>query len=302
MRIPTPFASRRTAPVTTPRPVAFALAVAACLGAPGALAQDEPSWRANYGVSLIGLPIGTASVTAAIDRARYRIEVQARLTGLAGMVTGGKGAGSASGSFAQGRPLSAGYAASGSNGRESRTVQMAMANQAATAVEINPPIIKKPDAVPVLDSHRRGVTDPVSALFMPVPAGQGVTSPSACNRVIPVFDGNARYDIALSFAGTREVEGKGYSGPVAVCNARYVPISGHRNGRATRFMAENRDIQTWLAPIPGTQLVAPYRISVRSEIGMVVIEATRFDSAADQTASTAPAASPPAAQRKPARP
>ncbi len=66
MRIPTAiaFASRRIAPVTTPRPVAFALAVAACLGAPGALAQEEPSWRANYGVSLIGLPIGTASVTA----------------------------------------------------------------------------------------------------------------------------------------------------------------------------------------------------------------------------------------------
>jgi hypothetical protein len=60
-------------------------------------------------------------------------------------------------------------------------------------------------------------------------------------------------------------------------------------------MAENRDIEAWLAPIPGTQLVAPWRIAVRSEIGMVVIEATRFDgavsaeSAPETTASTRPA-------------
>jgi hypothetical protein len=54
-------------------------------------------------------------------------------------------------------------------------------------------------------------------------------------------------------------------------------------------MAENRDMQAWLAPIAGTGLAAPIRISVRSEIGMVQIEATRFQapaSAADATGST----------------
>jgi hypothetical protein len=279
------------------RASAFLAPLAALLLAAPAVAQEPGAWRATYGVSLLGLPIGTANLNAAIDRARYRIEVQARLTGLAGMVTGGKGAGQASGSLTQGRPLSAGYSAAGSNGRESRTVQMAMANAAATAVEITPPIIKKPDAIPVLDAHRRGVTDPVTALFMPIPAGQNPISPAACNRTIPIFDGNARYDIALSYAGTREVQGNGYSGPVAVCNARFVPISGHRNNRASQFMAANRDIQAWLAPIAGTQLVAPWRISVRSEIGTVVIEATRFDG------TTALAASPEAtASTRPARP
>jgi hypothetical protein len=279
------------------RPFAAAFPLAALLLALPAHAQvvEPGDWRAVYGVTLLGLPIGTANLTAALDRARYKIEVQARLTGLAGMVTGGKGAGQASGSFAQGRPLSAGYSAAGSNGRESRTVQMAMANSAATAIEITPPIIKKPDAIPVLDGHKRGVTDPVSALFMPVPGGQGAASPAACNRTIPVFDGNARYDIALSYAGVREVQGSGYAGPVAVCNARFVPISGHRNNKASQFMAANRDMQVWLAPIPGTQLVAPYRISVRSEIGMVVIEASRFDGASrvaaspEATSSTRPA-------------
>jgi hypothetical protein len=263
-----------------------------------AAAQDGPSpqsasqpWRATYAVSLIGLPIGTANVTAALDLQRYKVEVQARLTGLAGMVTGGRGAGSASGALAAGRVQSAGYAASGTNGRESRTVRMALSAGQATAIEIVPPIVKKPDAVPVEDGHRRGITDPVSALLMSVPAGKDPASPAACDRTIAIFDGNARYDIALSFSSVKQVQSKSYTGPVAVCSARYVPISGHRNNRATRFMAENREIEAWLAPVGG-QLVAPYRISVRSEIGTVVIEATRFEAAnlPTTTASTRRAA------------
>lgn len=255
-------------------------AVAASLIATGPVhAQSAPSgtWQASYGVSLIGLPIGIANVTAALEQQRYKIDLQARLTGLAGMVSGGRGAGQASGGLSDGRPVSSGYSASGSNGRESRTVRMAVSGGTATAIDITPPIVKKPDAIPVAESHKRGITDPVSALLMPVPAGQNPVSAAACNRSIQIFDGNARYDIALSYAGTRNVEGRGYSGPVAVCNARYVPISGHRDGKATQYMAQNRDIQAWLAPVSGTSLVAPYRISVRSEIGMVVIEATRFE-------------------------
>lgn len=271
-----------------PRPSLFAGAATLALfslvpmqaGAQTAARASAPAsgaWEATYGVSLIGLPIGQASVSAAINPGRYRVEVQARLTGLAGMVTGGRGAGQASGQLtAQGRPNSAGYSASGSNGKESRTVRMSVAAGAATAVSITPPVDKKPDHVPVGDEHRRGITDPVSALLMAVPAGEDPTSAAACNRRIPIFDGNARYDIELSFAGSRQVQSRGYTGPVAVCNARFIPIAGHRPNRSTRFMAENRDMQAWLAPITGTNLVAPYRIAVRSEIGMVVIEATRF--------------------------
>ena len=276
MRPPRPSFRHRAAAI-------FAIILSVLASAPGSAqmggppASAPPQFMAQYGVTLIGLPIGTASVNAALDAQRYKIDVQARLTGLAGMLTGGKGAGMASGALAQGRPVSAGYSASGSNGRESRTVRMAMSAGTATAIEIVPPVEKKPDAIPVTEAHKRGVTDPVTALLMPVPAGADPVSAAACDRQIQIFDGNARYDIALSFAGAREVKERGYQGPVAVCNARYIPISGHRNGRASRYMAENRDIQAWLAPVPGTSLVAPYRIAVRSEIGMVVIEATRFE-------------------------
>jgi hypothetical protein len=270
-------------------------ALAAGLISVFALSGPAGALEATYGVSIIGLPIGTARVKAEFDAGRYKLDVQARLTGLAGMITGGRGAGSSSGTLGPGRIVTTGYAASGGNAKESRTIRMAIQGGTAAGIEIVPPIVKKPDAIPVADSHKRGITDPVSALLMPVPAGADPLSPAACNRTLAIFDGNARYDIALSHTGTRTVESEGYTGPVAVCAARYVPVSGHRDGKATRFMAENRDIETWLAPLPGRNLVVPYRISVRSEIGMVVIEARSFDTgAAALTGSTARA--------RPARP
>jgi hypothetical protein len=103
------------------------------------------------------------------------------------------------------------------------------------------------------------------------------TDPANCDRTIPVFDGWTRFDIALSFAETKAVDQAGYKGPVLVCNVRYVPIAGHRSDRpATRFMAENRDISVWLAPVAGTRVLVPLRISVKTTLGTNVIEATKW--------------------------
>ena len=70
---------------------------------------------------------------------------------------------------------------------------------------------------------------------------------------------------------------KGYEGPVLVCAARYVPISGHRKDRpATKFMADNKDLEVWLAPIEHDHVLMPYRVSARTMIGTTVIEASEF--------------------------
>ena len=41
-------------------------------------------------------------------------------------------------------------------------------------------------------------------------------------------------------------------------------------------MADNKQMETWLAPVGKSRIVVSYRISVMSMIGMVVIEATDF--------------------------
>jgi len=92
-----------------------------------------------------------------------------------------------------------------------------------------------------------------------------------------VFDGAARFDIVLSYAGSQSVQTPVYSGPVLVCNARYLPIAGHQaEAPETRFMQHNRDMSVWLAPVPGTRVLTPLRISVSTMFGATVVEASRW--------------------------
>ena len=125
------------------------------------------------------------------------------------------------------------------------------------------------------------MVDPVGAFVLAVPGSGPLVGPAACNRNIPVFDGYTRFDVRLSYVGQRRVATEGYEGPVAVCTVRYVPIAGHRPDRpATKFMAENKNMEVWLAPMESARVVLPYRISVRTMIGTTVIEASEFNVAA----------------------
>jgi hypothetical protein len=45
-------------------------------------------------------------------------------------------------------------------------------------------------------------------------------------------------------------------------------------------MADNKDLEVWLAPIDGARVLMPYRVSVRTMIGTTVIEASEFSVAA----------------------
>lgn len=235
------------------------------------------SLTAQYDISLIGLKIGVATVKGDFDAERYKLEIWAKLTGLAGMVTGGKGAAAATGTFGGNRPLPASFAVSTASAETKITVRMALAAGTVQALDLSPPLEDRPDRIPVTDGHKRGVVDPVSALLMPV-AGSGTPAdPGACNRTIPVFDGAARFDVTLSYERTEVVRGKAYDGPAVVCSARYKPIAGHRaNRRTTQYMEDNRDMEAWLVPVDGGRFFVPYRISVKTMIGTTVIEASRL--------------------------
>ena len=131
--------------------------------------------------------------------------------------------------------------------------------------------------VPLRDTHRLGVIDPLSALVMPSRSADPMDRAN-CERRLPVFDGTARFDVVLTYSGVRQLKGEaGYTGNALVCTARYVPVAGHRPGRrAIKFMTENRDIDTSLVPVNGGKALIPYRISVKTMIGTSVIQANRF--------------------------
>jgi hypothetical protein len=235
------------------------------------------SLKAHYLLSLIGFSIGSAVANGAIEPQKYHVDIAMRTTGLANLVNSTRGAANASGSLTGEGPAPASYANTTANSSETRTVQMALSANAVRRLDVRPEPWDAAVRIPVHESDRRSIVDPVSALIMSVPAGEALVGPSACNRTISVFDGVTRFDVRLSFIETRTVRTKGYAGPVSVCSAHYTPIAGHRpDSSSTRYMAENHEMGVWLAPMPGAHVVVPYRIDIRTSAGPLVIDAAEF--------------------------
>jgi hypothetical protein len=231
----------------------------------------------TYRVSLIGLPIGAVNLNADLTPTSYSIQGDAKATGLARLLANARGASAGTGAIVQGHVSPATFATIAADSKMTRTIRMALSGNAVTGVEISPPFDEKPDRVPLGPGDEKGVVDPVGAVIIPAPASGPIVSPAACDRKVPIFDGYTRFDIDLAYVGERRVTTKGYDGPVVICSARYVPIAGHRRDRpATKFMADNKDLEVWLAPIEHDHVLIPFRVSVRTMIGTTVVEATEF--------------------------
>src|SRR4029077_9759252 len=105
-------------------------------------------------------------------------------------------------------------------------------------------------------------------------AGGDVTR-AACERTLPIFDGHRRYDLKLTFKRMDEVKPDRHNagGPVAVCGLAFAPIAGHRtDSKLVRFLAQDRDIELWLAPVGGAPVLAPVRLSIAGMLGNLVVQ------------------------------
>jgi hypothetical protein len=84
-------------------------------------------------------------------------------------------------------------------------------------------------------------------------------------------DGKQRFDIVLAPKRTERLEDDpptDLSGSVAICKAKFVPISGYRPDHpGIKFMRQTEDIEVWLAALSGTPLHLPYRIYVSTSLG-----------------------------------
>jgi hypothetical protein len=104
-----------------------------------------------------------------------------------------------------------------------------------------------------------------------------------------VFDGRMRYDLKLAFKRLEQVKAeKGYQGVAVVCSVHFAPIAGHIPDRAAiKYLTELRDIELWLAPIAGTHVMVPYRVSLPTPLGVGVMQATQFVSVPQPGRATA---------------
>jgi hypothetical protein len=245
----------------------------------GGPAQAQGKLEARYTATIAGIAIGRGSWTIDVGPAEYAAAASGRAIGLLKILSNGEGTVAAHGSLEGGHPIPAAYVSRVTVDDKIDQVRMTLSDGSVTEVAAEPPYPPVPDRVPVSEAHKRGVLDPMTAGLMEFTApGTDIVSPEACRRTLPIFDGRQRFDLTLTFKRMDRVKAeKGYQGPVVVCMVTYQPVSGHRSGRAAiKYLMEARDIEMWLAPIAGTRILVPFKVSAPTLIGPAVLEATQF--------------------------
>lgn len=237
---------------------------------------------ARYTVSLGGLPIGRGAWVIDIGDDHFTASASGATTGVMRVFASGQGQSAARGTVSGGQPNPSTYVSSIVTDQKSDDVRMVISAGNVKEFVAEPPATPAPDRIPLTEAHRRGVTDPMTASLMRVPGNGDTFVPQACQRTLSIFDGRMRYDLHLSFKRLDRVKAdKGYQGTVVVCAVHFAPIAGHIPDRAAiKYLTQLRDIELWLAPIAGTRVMVPYRVSVPTPLGVGVMQATQFVSVA----------------------
>jgi hypothetical protein len=238
--------------------------------------------QAQYVATLGGIPVGRGGWVIDVTDDQYSASASGGTTGILKFFSSAHGTSAANGSFTKsGQPISTSYVASIDYNRRMDDVRMALSGGNVTDYSAEPPLPPIPDRIPVSDSDRRGVVDPISSTLNRVGGNGDPVSPEACGRKVSVFDGRVRYDLRSEFKRIEMVKAeKGYQGPAVVCAVYFAPISGYVPNRPViKYLIDLRDAEVWLAPIPGTRVLVPFRFALPTPIGKGMLQATEFVSA-----------------------
>jgi hypothetical protein len=247
------------------------------LGLTSSAVKAQTRLEAKYEVSLAGLTIGTGSWVIELGDDQFSAVASGATSGLLRVLSTGHGSGASQGRVVKGQLQPVSYAVTIASDRKSETVRIALAAGAIKDFSIDPAPPEDPARIPITDAHKHGVSDPMTASLVHVGGTGDPVSASACTAAPAVFDGRMRYDLSLEFKRIETVKIDGYQGPAAVCAIYFSPIAGYDPNRAAiKYLAAQRHMEVWLAPIAGTRVLVPYRLTIPTPLGTGKLEATRF--------------------------
>jgi hypothetical protein len=240
----------------------------------GDRAHAESNLDASYTISFARIRVGDITATVAFGDSEYAISANGRAGGVVKILLDGEGSFTARGTITDSHPVPTKFTSKIVSNTGNSDVTMVLDEGSVKELAAAP--LPSSGRVPVTEANRQGIVDPLTAMLFS--AGDGL-SQQACRHTLPIFDGHQRYDLKLAFKRMDKVTAeKGYAGPVVVCSLRYEPIAGHiASTTLVKYLSEGREMEIALAPVIGTRLLAPFRLSVMSMLANLVIEASRFE-------------------------
>jgi len=259
-------------------------AIAAAAGDP-ALAQGRLD--ARYAVTLAGVPVGKGAWVIDIAENQFTAAASGATAGLLRVFASGQGSGASRGLIVSGNPVPASFAASITTDKKTEEIRMTLGSGDVKEFMITPEVSPDSERIPLTEAHRRGAIDPMTGSLMRVGGIGNPVGPQACQRTNQIFDGRMRYNLQFAYKRMEQVKAdKGYEGPVVVCAVYFIPIAGFIPHRASvKYLAAQRDMEVWLAPVANTRVLVPYRISIPTPVGVGVMQATQFVSASQPRAA-----------------
>ena len=245
-------------------------------------AQAQGKLTANYTISVARIPVGKITWWTDIGDDSYTSTGSGEASGVVSFLASGKGSLSTRGTVNDGQLSPTEFTSDITQDDEKGALKMVLDQGSVTELKADAPAKAAVDRVPVTAAHQQGVVDPLTAWLIPA-AGEGNgLGRAACERTLPIFDGQKRYDLKLTFKRMDKMKAdRGYDGPALVCAVTFQPIAGHRAASPTvKFLAGGREIELWLAPVAGTRVLAPIRVSVANMLGNIVVQASEFQAAA----------------------
>jgi hypothetical protein len=226
-------------------------------------AADKPSWpasvQARYSLRFNGIEVGRMSIVSNTTAKTYSITGSGKVSVLFGAFEWSASS-AVSGVIEKNDPAPTVFAADWQQNKKGGAVKIGYQGRIASDVTIKPAQRIKPDTVPLKPADKLGTVDPMSALLMLTKAD----GRPPCDRRVPIFDGNQRYDIVLTPKSPR---GGASRENVVTCRIRYAPIAGHRNNEDTRSYAANGEAEIVLARVKGSDMMVPYAVTIPTQWG-----------------------------------
>lgn len=223
-------------------------------------------FQAVYNVSLGRFNLGNFSISGTVQNGQYALRGNGTFSVLKGWVFNWQGKLHGSGEATTDGANPRSYSFTQSDGKYQERLSIDFGDGYVQSVKIWPKPRPYPGEIKVTKEQVQHVVDPLSGAFLTARSNDPRADLSVCNEVIPVFDGRSRYDLVLKPKKRVMVQNRGngnYSGPAAVCQVKFVPISGYPRGDpGIEELRQANGIEAWLVPLRGTGMYVPYQITI----------------------------------------